>query len=327
MSVPISQISGILNTQYSKPPQFNGGSDPFHVFEQRINPLTARPLIDYPHKKKHVSTIQNISAAIAGVLTANFMQGTSLKAVQEGLTKRLFTLKDTMPVDKAKTLAESMVKKYGLNKPALNFSYDIYKVIPNLPFQELSDKQQLHKILRAACVSGKDSLSGKNMLYAFAPAEKASYILHELGHASHYKNKLIRNFMLAGKTVVPRVFGIALILGMVHNTSQDTGQRKGINKVTGFIHDNIGKLAFLSMTPVLADELMASTKAISHAAKSKLLTPTELKAFKGRLGLAFSTYLLATVGLIIASKTGIYLKDKLTEHFASRNALKEGVSK
>lgn len=117
---------------------------------------------------------------------------------------------------------------------------------------------------------------------------------HELGHALNANfgglGKILQKSRTPFKLLSVAAFGTALF----KPEKQDGAKPKnGLDKIGSFVKDNCGKIAFLGMAPLLAEEALASIKGIRAAkpfldAKSlKQLKIFNAKAFLTYAGLAF----------------------------------------
>lgn len=144
-----------------------------------------------------------------------------------------------------------------------------------------------------------DVAQGRNAFYsdsaklATAPASRPSPILHELGHAINANcSKFMKALQNTRGVAVAIPTVLALLNGFFNNRAD--GEKSSIEKHAGII----GFGAFL---PTIVEEAAASHKGI-QAAKKVLGDAAKLGPLKKAYGLALGTYVLAGVGLGIASK-------------------------
>ena len=140
---------------------------------------------------------------------------------------------------------------------------------------------------------------GRNAFYtnkgnfAVAPKSKPSLILHELGHATNFeKSFVMRNLQKL------RAFG-ALAPVVLTFMNRASGQSEDGKK--NFWERNAGKIGFMAMMPTIIEEGVASIRGIKMA-KKVMGAKANLSALKRNYFFAWMTYVLAGVGVGIASK-------------------------
>lgn len=163
---------------------------------------------------------------------------------------------------------------------------------------------------------------GKGLNACYIPAERKILLnknlasisgFHELGHAvNHLKGgigKVLQKLRGPGQA-------IAALMGTIALFSRDKAKGEKRN-FKDFIEDNCGKIAFISMLPVVAEEALASHNGIKLAKKAGLAEPLvkNLKKFYGKALLSYGGYALITgVSVYIASKiTEIFTRPKRVE--------------
>ena len=132
--------------------------------------------------------------------------------------------------------------------------------------------------------------------FAVAPKSKPSLILHELGHATNFeKSKFFKGLQKC------RVVGMyaPMALAFLNDVS---GHRKDGKK--NFIERNAGLIGFSAFLPTIIEEGAASWRGI-QVAKKTLGAGAKLGVLKKNYFLAWMTYVLAGVGVGIASKLAI----------------------
>jgi hypothetical protein len=114
---------------------------------------------------------------------------------------------------------------------------------------------------------------GKNIVVpSSAPA---AFHLHELGHAQNYATRF-------GKILRATRNPGMLLAGAAGTVSAVSKKDSDVSKYAPAV-------AAAGMAPMLADETMASMRAI-QSAKKLGITGTELRGLKGNLGKAFTSY-------------------------------------
>lgn len=144
--------------------------------------------------------------------------------------------------------------------------------------------------------AGKNAFFTNNANIAVAPKSKPSLILHELGHSWNFNKK---GLMYALQKL--RVVGMYAPMAVVALNSL-SGQRKDGKQ--NFVERNAGKIGFLAMLPTIIEEGAASVHGIK-AAKKKLGNSVKLGALKRNYFFAWMTYLLAGLGVAVASKLAV----------------------
>jgi len=132
--------------------------------------------------------------------------------------------------------------------------------------------------------------------FAVAPKTKPSLILHELGHATNFeKSSFFKGLQKC------RVAGMYAPMALAF-LNDITGQRRDGKK--NFIERNAGLIGFVAFMPTIIEEGAASWRGI-QAAKKTLGAGAKLGVLKKNYFLAWMTYLLAGIGVGIASKLAI----------------------
>jgi len=144
--------------------------------------------------------------------------------------------------------------------------------------------------------AGKNAFFADGANIAVAPKSKPSLILHELGHAANFNGKGI---MYALQKL--RVVGLYAPMAIAALNALSGSRRDGQEN---FIERNAGKIGFFAMLPTIIEEGVASIKGIK-AAHKKLGNTVKLGALKRNYFFAWMTYLLAGVGVALASKVAI----------------------
>lgn len=133
---------------------------------------------------------------------------------------------------------------------------------------------------------------------------------HEIGHSINFNNSKFWRALQKYRTFAPLVAlslaGVAILKRKKADGEQPTGI---IDKTTTFIKNNVGKLAFGAMIPVVAEETMASVRG-NKLAKSLLSPELAKKVLKSnRLGAL--SYIGAAVAMGLAATFGSKVRDKI----------------
>ena len=132
--------------------------------------------------------------------------------------------------------------------------------------------------------------------FAVAPKSKPSLILHELGHATNFEKSTI----MKGLQKLRAVGAFApMAIAYLNRASGPKNDGK-----KNFWERNAGTIGFCAFLPTIIEEATASIRGI-NAAKKTLGSSAKLGALKKNYFLAWMTYVLAGVGVGIASKLAI----------------------
>lgn len=138
-------------------------------------------------------------------------------------------------------------------------------------------------------------------------------VFHEIGHAlNYYKSRIMKPIQMSRKLskIATGVVGLTtLVIGLVHNKKPNKDKKSSHEKKADFIHDNAGKLTFLTGIPIIFEEAMASKKGIKLA--KPYLTLTQHKQHVKNLSKALGTYIAAPLMFSVLIALGIYVKDKI----------------
>ena len=143
--------------------------------------------------------------------------------------------------------------------------------------------------------------------------EQEMIILHELGHAYNFnKSEFWRGMQ---KLRMPgMILGVILSLvpALTSSKKSKNGQELSFgDKINNTLRESAPALAFLSFTPAIAEEGMATIRGNSWA--KRLLDPELYKRVVKSNKYGLLTYVLAGAGLAISSWCGKVVKDKLCD--------------
>ena len=131
--------------------------------------------------------------------------------------------------------------------------------------------------------------------FAVAPKSKPSLILHELGHATNFeKSKFFRGLQKL------RILGMYAPMAIAF-LNDFSGKRKDGKQ--SFIEKYAGMIGFSAFLPTIIEEGAASWRGIQAAKKT--LPNVKLGALKRNYFLAWLTYVIAGIGVGVASKLAI----------------------
>lgn len=222
-----------------------------------------------------------------------------LQLISSGLEKGSNFLSNKLASGKEFTTAENVVNvaRNMVNKNNLDVTVGFVDDMNKAAF---ASRYNLGKEIEAVA-KGQNAFFADRLKLAVAPKSKPSLILHELGHAINAKKGFTK--LLQGTRRYTRYVPMALLLanGLVPNNKQD-GKKN-------FIERNAGILGFCAFLPTIIEEAIASGRGIK-AAKKVLNNPSSLNILRKNYALALGTYILAGIGLGVASKQSFLFEDK-----------------
>lgn len=310
-------------SQFLTPTRFCSNTSPFLAFE-RTPPEPEKTKIGY-----------RLAGAGIGAVTTKV--GVELAEIAAGMTlgNRVTNGGELMPRRVSQQVIKEMVEESGLkdkgfkyrfvkgtydsstqNARRLNFFYNRDHFLGRL-----SRARWLPDFLKDGCKTYlkrkgiKDAESSAayvtESLYAYAPENRPSLILHEIGHAKVQNQGFLGKTLLRARMATPFIAVPAIAVALFSDKT-DKFAKNAFAKVKKFAHDNIFKIILLLNAPMLIDELLASKEAITKLKNSPIVKPEHLQAFKNKMGIAFTTYLLFALAFAGAAKLGVFLKDKIT---------------
>lgn len=102
-----------------------------------------------------------------------------------------------------------------------------------------------------------------------------------------------------------------MVVALFKRPKAENEKPKGIvDKVTTFIKNNVGKITFLSMTPIIAEEFIASANGNKLA---KQYMPELYKTVRKANAIAGSTYVISAITKSLAIFGANKLRDTLTK--------------
>lgn len=222
---------------------------------------------------------------VNAVATAGILQGVALllQKASQWFGNKLMQGKEFTTADNVKKAAEYMVKKNDLN-------IDV-KFINNKNIKDF--KPQLQEMLKPVA-KGENAFYADSLKLAVAPESKPSLILHELGHAiNSHKGKVLK-FLQKSRMYTASAPAVLVLLNKL-------SPKKESEK--NFIERNAGLLGFAAFLPTIAEEGLASIRGVKAA--KKVLPNVKLTALKRNYFFAWMTYLIAGIGLGVASKQAL----------------------
>ena len=244
----------------------------------------------YEQPKESDSTSEQAAKTIG---LAGLLQLFSV-ALQKGssiLSSKLAAGKEFTTPENVQRVADDMVSKNRLN---VHIGY-----IDELNKAEYASRYGLGKSLDPVA-KGQNAFFADKLKLAVAPKSKPSLILHELGHAINAKGKFTKLLQNSRRYAGYAPMALLFANGILSN--------KNDGKKT-FIERNAGILGFCAFLPTIIEEGLASFRGVK-AAKKVLNNPAGLKILKKNYALALGTYILAGIGLGVASKQTVLLDGK-----------------
>lgn len=217
-----------------------------------------------------------------------------LQAIAMGLQKASKWFGQKLMMGKEFTTPENIYKTAGhmVNSNKLDVTVDFLdnNRIKNYP-KEM--RQMLEPVAR-----GENAFFADKLKLAVAPKSKPSLILHELGHAINAKKGGILKFFQKSRMYTASIPTALFVLNEMFKT-----QKSPYDDRKNFIERNAGKIGFLAFMPTIFEEGLASFRGIKAA--KKVLPNVKLGVLKRNYFFAWMTYVLAGIGLGVASKLAV----------------------
>lgn len=269
-----------ISNNYSS---FNNYPNPYYYAGNSPYPNTVR-YYEQQTPREADSTEQTAKTlGLAGLLQ---VLSSSIQKGSKYLSNKLAAGKEFTTAENVKKAANHMI---GKNKLNLHVGYidDANKLLYAQNYGMPTAFEEVAK--------GQNAFFSDKLKLAVAPKTKPSLILHELGHAVNAKGAFTKILQKSR-----RYAGYAPMALLVANglfSDKNDGKKS-------FVEKNAGVLGFCAFLPTIIEEGMASFRGIK-AAKKVLNNPSTLKILKKNYALALGTYVLAGIGLGIASKQTI----------------------
>ena len=139
-------------------------------------------------------------------------------------------------------------------------------------------------------------------------------VFHEIGHAkNHLTNANTLGSFFQKHTVNPYLYATAAIIAYLgvlvpFKKESSDGKRNKLNKFTNFVKNNVGKLAFIPLIPILIKEACASITGLNDA--KKVLTPELYKKSVKMAKFGFASYLINALGISIGAYAACKIKER-----------------
>lgn len=273
ISYNTSPYNAYTNPYYQNYSGFdNPYSSRYYTYEQPENPA-----------KESVKTLG--LAALLQLISSGLRLGTDM------LSARLASGKEFTSADNVVKVAKDMVDKNKLDV-TVGFVDDANKAYYTSKYGMRKSFEEVAK--------GRNAFFTDKAKLAVAPSSKPSLILHELGHAINAKKPVTK--LLQNSRRYAGYAPMALLLANDILGQSNDGKKN-------FVERNAGVLGFCAFLPTIIEEGLASFRGIK-AAKKTLKNPAGLKILKKNYLAALGTYILAGIGLGIASKQTMILSNK-----------------
>lgn len=248
---------------------------------------------NYGNPSRGVASYYNYQEPVVGgdntqktIVTFGLLQIASI-AIQKAsrwLGDRLMRGKEFTSFDNVAKVADKMLKDNKLNVSVHFINKDNLKQFP---------KQLWNSLVPVA--KGENAFYMDSLKLAVAPEKKPSLVLHELGHAINASKGKFLKFLQKSRAYSAYVPTAVLFANeMLNNNGYHSD----------FIEKHAGLIGFLSFLPTVVEEGLASCRGV-NAAKKVLGKTVNLKVLKRNYFTAWLTYLLAGVGLGVASKLAV----------------------
>lgn len=298
ISSVFNKVDNKLNfcSQNSVQSQFNlQNQNPYWINNNQINNITYTTKnnnnTDSNFYREERLNLNNIEADDATNATgvAVLLRGVQwlIEKMSETCARILMRGKEFASEDDVRKVANAMKNDNGL-------SVDIHYI-------DNGNKNLLKRMFPGLAKDLDTVANGGNAFYthqgnfAVAPKTKPSLMLHELGHATNFeKSKFFRGLQKL------KVLGMVAPMALAF-LNDISGKRKDGKE--NFIEKNAGIIGFSAFLPTIIEEAAASIRGIKAAKKT--LPNVKLGALKRNYFFAWLTYVLAGVGVGVASKLAI----------------------
>ena len=289
-----------------------------------------------------------IAATTGAVLTANMAGSLAMKPIKNAFRKPVLGALKEMErlnyVQQYNPIFDKFVNKEisKTGKEFINASKEAFKIsglgdkygVEFVDAKKLSDMKdlekelpkwvkkcpKLEKMFKGQLEGAKSAITkGKNACFApksnkiFVNTEKMSYAsFHEMGHALNKHVGTIGKILQKSRRPGMLLAVSAMLVGIFKRKKADGEQPTGVvDKVTTFVKENCGKLAFLGTLPTILEEGLASIRGAKLA--KGVLSPKNYKLLNKFNGAAWLTYLGMGVGITAATVLASKVRDAIAQ--------------
>lgn len=177
------------------------------------------------------------------------------------------------------------------------------------------EKKQKDKLINGLL----EIANGKNA--AYMPKNNTVYVnpnkmgfstFHELGHAINNNSKGFVKALAKSRNFITLLAPVFLFTSIVKKKKPEEQKPKNAwDKFTTFIKNNCGKLMFLSMVPMIAEEGLASVNA--HKLGKTVLKPDMLKKMNKLNFKAWMSYVIGATVMSACGALAVWVKDRVTQ--------------
>lgn len=265
-------------------------------------PHPTPPLVIYQQSK-----VNTTGATVASLVVSNIVPSLALPITVFGIMPKIkkmgnFPLIENLAI---KLGAKKALKESGLDKLGTHIEYLKPSLNKNPSFIEkyLSPIESVrHGNNAFFCTGNKILMPEKDLSFA---------VFHEIGHAmNHNFSKALKSIQLSRNLLLTIPSIIALFGTFTKNSKPEVGKELSKDEKTkNFIRDNAGKLAFLSMVPILFEEALATIKGQKLA--NKVLSPELARKVGKGNRFAYLTYLAQAVFSALGAYSAVKVKDSI----------------
>lgn len=183
-------------------------------------------------------------------------------------------------------------------------------------FNQLKEQKEMFQNSIKTALSGKlkrvitDVGNGKNAFYypftnvAVYPKGKTIMLAHEIGHAINANSSKFATGLISASRILPKVALITLPAVAIWKSFKNKNSED-----KSFVQKHAGKMVFTSFVPMLAEEALASLRAIKATQKINL-SKNLIKDMKKGYGFALSTYFTIAIAASLATALATKLFSK-----------------
>lgn len=269
----------------------------------------------------HENKIGQLEASLATLGGLYFSDYATEKLSSVGLKpvmKNFYSLPEINEKD-AFTLVNSMLKNNEKKLKELSIIKVTHDGLENLKTQFNNKKPSFwEKIFKKSDIIQKfeDVANGRNAFFVpktneiYAPVNKPTMLLHEIGHAVNSKAFWGAKYLQIAGAYLPKIAPVFILSSAIYDSLRTPDKQS-------FVKNNAGWLTMACFIPTLIDEATASLRVIRNSVKNNL-SKSIIKNQKKFLGLAFCSYLGLTVASGIVA-TGVVKLASLYSNWRNKN--------